>query len=295
MADPHLLMHSPSIDDNNVERTSQQEAPAVPIWTRRDDESARDRVRLLLLDELGLFRSSLGRFLGSEGGFEIAGECGTTAEALEILSRSKVNVVLLDFAVGPEHAEDFMSAAQQAGYQGRFLILAVSADVRKSAIVLKAGASGIFLKSESPERLVQAIKLVALGEIWMDQGVLHQLADQLISRYPQIEDRPPGQPLDDRERNVLRGILGGLSNRKIGNALEISESSVKNIVQRLFGKAGVKTRSQLVRVALEGPLGIASGYLPPQMRTRSACGPLKGSRTVASLPSTHKTDEQSSD
>src|SRR5712691_2702368 len=81
------------------------------------------------------------------------------------------------------------------------------------------------------------------------------LAEQLIERYSQFDDRGSTGVLDDRERNVLLGILGGLTNKKIGTNMGLSESSIKNIVQRLFGKAGVKTRSQLVRVALEGSLG----------------------------------------
>jgi DNA-binding CsgD family transcriptional regulator len=63
--------------------------------------------------------------------------------------------------------------------------------------------------------------------------------------------------LSERERRVLLGILSGLTNRRIGTNLGISESSVKNVVQRLFDKAGVKSRGQLVRAALEGSLGAA--------------------------------------
>ena len=81
------------------------------------------------------------------------------------------------------------------------------------------------------------------------------LAEQLADRYPQLQDPSVNGVLEERERNVLLGILGGLTNKKIGASMGLSESSVKNIVQRLFGRAGVKTRSQLVRVALEGSLG----------------------------------------
>jgi DNA-binding NarL/FixJ family response regulator len=226
-----------------------------------NEQTQDNRIRLVLLDELGLFRATLSRFLSSEPGFEVAGECGTPAEALEVLKRSTVEVVLLDFDVCTEEGRDFLSAARQAGYQGRFLIVAGALDVRKSAMALKHGASGIFPKSEEPERLVQAIKLVANGEVWVDQKVIRLLAEQLIDRYGQLEDQGPGKPLEERERRVLLGIVGGLSNRKIGDSLGLSESSIKNIVQRLFGKAGVKTRSQLVRVAFEGSLGAPSEFI----------------------------------
>jgi two-component system, NarL family, nitrate/nitrite response regulator NarL len=220
-----------------------------------NDQKQERRLRLVLLDDHGLFRACLGRLLASEADLEVSGECGTSAEALELLKTSAVDLVLLDFNFGTEHGTDFISAAREAGYQGRFLIVSGSPDLRNSAIALKLGASGIFVKSEAPERLIQAIRLVGNGGTWVDQGLIQRLAGQLIDRYSRLDDHKPSGPLEDRERTVLRGIMGGLTNRKIGDNIGLSESNVKNVVQRLFGRAGVKRRSQLVRAALEGSLG----------------------------------------
>jgi DNA-binding NarL/FixJ family response regulator len=219
-----------------------------------EKQTEQNRIRLVLIDEHGLFRASLGCLLASEPGFEVVGECGTSAEALEVLNRSGVDIILLDFDLGSEKASEFIATAREAGYEGRFLIVAGAPDARSSALALKLGASGIFLKSEAPDRLVQAIRLVAKGDVWVDQKVIQLLADQLVDRHPQPEDHGFDGPFGDRERKVLLGILGGLTNKKIGDNMGLSESSVKNLVQRLFTKAGVKTRSQLVRVALEGSL-----------------------------------------
>jgi len=172
-----------------------------------------------------------------------------------------MNVVLLDFDVGSEHGNDFISAARQAGYEGWFLIVAGSADLRNAAMALKRGASGIFLKSDTPDRLLQAIRVVGKGGNWVDQGILQRLADQSIDRYPLLEDHKSGPALEDRERNVLRGIVDGLTNRKIGLNMGLSESCIKNVVQHLFSKAGVNTRGQLVRVALEGWLDNPRGFI----------------------------------
>jgi DNA-binding NarL/FixJ family response regulator len=88
---------------------------------------------------------------------------------------------------------------------------------------------------------------VANGETWIDQRVIQLLAD----RYPQYEVRLRGN-LTDREQTVLAGVVDGFSNRKIGDQIGVSESSVKATLQQLFTKAGVRTRSQLVRIAMEG-------------------------------------------
>jgi DNA-binding NarL/FixJ family response regulator len=211
------------------------------------ERTQQSRIRLVLLDDHALFRASLGRLLASEPGFEVAGECGNCAEALGIMRHSSVDVVLLDFALGMERGDEFISAARRAGYRGRFLIVAGSADARDSAVALKLGASGVFSKSEAPDSLVQAIRLVANGQVWLDDRVI-----QLLSNH---YDQKSGGLLTYREQKVLLGILGGLTNKNIADDMGISESSVKGIVQQLFYRAGVRKRSQLVRVALEGSLG----------------------------------------
>jgi DNA-binding NarL/FixJ family response regulator len=225
-----------------------------------------DRIHLVLLDNHSLFRAGLARLLASESGFEVNGECGTPAEALEILNGSSVDVVLLDFDLGPEHANGFISAARKAGYQGRFLIVADAVDAERSAMALKLGASGVFLKSEAPERLTQAIRVVATGAAWVDQKIIQLLADQCL-RQPRRADQKSGKPLEGREQRVLLGILGGLTSKTIADGMGLSESSVKNILQGLFRKTGVRTRSQLVRLALEGSLGNVRQLVKRQGKT----------------------------
>lgn len=235
-----------------------------------NDRTQERQLRLVLLEDHGLLRACLSRVLTAEPDFEVAAECASSAEALETLSGSSVDVVLLDFNFGTEHGNDFISAARQSGYAGRFLIVAGAADARNSALSLKLGASGIFLKSESPERLVQAIRIVGNGGSWIDQKIIQRLAGQVIDRYPRLDVQRSsslsGGLMEDRERSVLQGIMGGLTNRKIGDNIGLSESNVKNVVQRLFGKAGVKRRSQLVRAVLEGSLDAAVGAVkqPPK-------------------------------
>jgi len=219
------------------------------------DPTNENRIRLILLDDHGLFRASLARLLACEGGFEVVCECSSSGEAMEILSKSPVDVILLDFDLGPEHANHFICASRKAGYQGQFLIFVGTTDAEISATALKLGASGIFLKSEAPERLVQAIKHVATGGVWVDQKIIQLVVDRCLDHPPPLADGKSGSTLGDREQQVLSGILSGLKNRDIAEGMGISESSVKNTLQGLFCKTGVRTRSQLVRMAVEGSLG----------------------------------------
>jgi DNA-binding NarL/FixJ family response regulator len=244
-------------------------------------QAREDRIRLVLLDDNGLFRASLARLLASEDGFEVIGEYGTAAEGTEILQSSPVDLVLLDFDLGAEDANHFISAARKAGYRGRFLIVAATADAESSAMALKVGASGIFLKSEAPERLVQAIRIIATGAVWVDTKIIHLLADQCLSQPPGSAPRNSGNSLEARERKVLLGILGGLTNRRIADGMGVSESSVKNVLQGLFGKTGVRTRSQLVRLALEGSLGNVLEFARRQRRPMEDEAPARSQKQSA--------------
>jgi len=207
-------------------------------------------IQLLLLDDHILFREGLSRLLASEPDFEMVGHCGTSAEALAMLRDHDVDIVLLDFDLGEDHGSQFISAARQAGYKGKFLMITAGMTATESSIALQLGASGIFLKHNSPVTLAKAIRLVASGEMWVDQRVIQLMADGVHHR----EDPGVRRLLTEREQQVLRGIFEGLTNKEIAAQIEVSEGAVKATLQQLFQKTRVRTRSQLVRIALEASL-----------------------------------------
>jgi DNA-binding NarL/FixJ family response regulator len=205
-------------------------------------------IRLLLVDDHVLFRQSLRRLLASEAGVEVVADCGTATEALDLLRRETVDIVLLDFDLGHDHGSHFIAASRRAGSTAKILMVTAGMTASESATALRLGASGIFLKQGSPGALVQAIRLVAGGAMWVDDQIVQQMAAQLDE-----QGTPHERPLlTEREQQVLQGVFEGLGNKEIGALLEASESAVKATLQQLFRKTGVRTRSQLVRVALEG-------------------------------------------
>jgi len=203
-----------------------------------------------LLDDHILFREGLSRLLASEPDFRMVGHCGTSAEALTLLRRQPVDVVLLDFDLGEDHGSQFISSSRQAGYAGRFLMITAGMTATESSIALQLGASGVFLKHNSPVMLARAIRMVAGGEMWVDQRVIQLMADGVHQR----EDQGVRRLLTEREQQVLRGIFEGLTNKEIAAQIGVSEGAVKATLQQLFQKTRVRTRSQLVRIALETSL-----------------------------------------
>jgi DNA-binding NarL/FixJ family response regulator len=210
-----------------------------------------ERIRLLLVDDHILFRDGLSRLLALEPDLEVVAGCGTVEEALGTLGRKAVDIVLLDYDLGEDCGSRFISSARRAGYAGKVLMVTAGMTAKESSTALHLGASGIFLKHNSPGTLAKAVRLIMGGEIWVDPKIIQLMAD----RVDQPEEERVSPLLTEREQQVLRGIFEGLTNKEIGAGLGVTDGAVKSTLQQLFQKTGVRTRSQLVRIALEGSLG----------------------------------------
>ena len=205
------------------------------------------KIRLLLVDDHSLFRESLSRLLDSEADFDVVASCASPEEALRQLASHRVDLLLLDYDLGEENGLSFVHRVRDAGYTGRIFIVTAGMTDAESVRAISLGVCGVFLKHSSPELLSEAIRKVMAGETWIDQRCIQSL----VRAVDQSEKREPRKQLTEREGAVLKGVFEGLSNKEIAASLDISEASVKSALQQLFLKTGVRTRSQLVRVALE--------------------------------------------
>jgi two-component system, NarL family, nitrate/nitrite response regulator NarL len=205
------------------------------------------KIRLLLVDDHALFREGLARLLASEPDFEVAVPCATGDEALRVLDSAKIDLILLDYDLDGETGARFLVRAVQRGFQGRVLVVTAGLSDIEVAEILRLGVTGIFLKHNPPVLLAKAIRKVMEGEVWLDQRYLKVLLKESRATVEETS----GRKLSGRELEVLRALLQGSANKEIAVSLRISESSVKATLQQLFLKTGVRTRSQLVRVALE--------------------------------------------
>jgi two-component system nitrate/nitrite response regulator NarL len=203
-------------------------------------------VRIMLVDDHALFREGMARLLAAEPGFEVVGNCDSTDEAYTLLRARAVDVVLLDFDFGARNCTHFVSAANEAGFRGRILLVTAGLNESQAAELIRHGIAGIFLKHNPPILLSQAIRRVVNGEVWFEQQFLRNVVVAASAPAPS-----KGESLTERERRVLSHVFEGLANKEIAERLGVSESSVKATLQMLFSKTGARTRSQLVRVALE--------------------------------------------
>ncbi len=206
-----------------------------------------EKVRVLILDDHTLFRESVARLLHAEHDFEVK-HCGSVQEALTIVTSWPPDVVLLDFDLGNEKGSSFLTKASAAGFEGKTLLLTAGVNELEAVDLIRQGISGIVLKHSSPAELSQSIREALAGKVWFEQGYLKRVMEKASA----AENAAPGtKTFTERERQVLSFVFAGLANKEIADKLNVSESSVKASLQQLFEKTGVRTRSQLVRVALE--------------------------------------------
>ena len=208
--------------------------------------AAAETLKLLLLEDHAMFRQALASVLGKEPDFKVVGQFGSSAEALAALGHSGATMVLLDAYLGRDRALDFVVESRKKGFKGQLLVVTAGVGGREAVQLIEAGVSGILHKHHSIDVLRAVIRQIAAGEVYLEQ--------QYVAPLCRSADRTRTQDwplLTDRDKVVLRHIFQGLSNREIGVRLQITESGVKSSLRQLFDKLGVRTRAQLVKIALE--------------------------------------------
>jgi two-component system nitrate/nitrite response regulator NarL len=203
-------------------------------------------INLLLVDDHAMFRQGLARVLEKEPGFKIVGQYASGSEALAVLRESEAAVVLLDVDLGSERALDFILQARKQGFEGRILVVTAGVSDQEALQLVQAGVAGIMHKHHSTDLLASTIRQVSGGEVYLEKDYMASLFRSVDRTKSQ--DRPR---LTERDKIVLRYIFQGLTNKDIGLRLQISESAVKSSLRILFDKLAVRTRAQLVKIALE--------------------------------------------
>ena len=214
-------------------------------------------LEVLLVDDHTLFRESLRRMLEAEPNLRVCGDFQTADAAMAAISGGlHFDVALIDYELTPgdrgQTGLDLLGRIRALDGRAKVLLVTAGMALPELTHAVRDLQAGIFLKTEPTAELLLAIQRTAAGERWISSGAsLSLFAAQ--DRTPEVR-RP--ESLAEREGMVLRGILEGLSNKEIGTRLEMTESAVKAVLQKLFEKAGVRSRSQLVRYAIEQQIDV---------------------------------------
>jgi two-component system, NarL family, response regulator DegU len=207
-------------------------------------------IRILLAEDQTLMRQGLRTILDLEDGFEVVGEAGDGQAAVDEALRLRPDVVLMDVQMpGMNGVEATARLADRL--PGTRVIILTTFDLDEYVFDgIKAGASGYLLKDTPAHDLLAAIRRVHAGESIVQPSIAARMIAEFTRRRDATQS-PQYEPLSDRERDVLRLLADGHSNREIGSRLHLAEGTVKNHVSTILDKLHAANRTQAARVARE--------------------------------------------
>jgi DNA-binding NarL/FixJ family response regulator len=227
-----------------------------------------DLIRILLVDDHAVLRAGLRALLEAEGGMEVVGEAGTGEDGVAMTERLWPDVVVMDLSmpgIGGLEATRRIAAAQPPpdadgaprAPRTRVLVLTMHGEEEHLLPVLEAGGSGYVNKTGADEELIEAIRTVARGDVFLYPNAAKLLLQGFRGKTARGGEDPV-EKLTDREREVLGHTAEGFSSTEIGKKLFISPKTVDTYRSRIMEKLGLHHRSELVRFALQ------QGLLKPE-------------------------------
>ena len=205
---------------------------------------------VLLVDDHAIVRTGLKAVLGSTRDIRVIGEASNGAEAILMSQRFKPHVVIMDLTMPGGDGVAATKALVALEGAPKVLVLTMHTEEEYLLPALKAGASGYLVKSSADRELVDAIRAVMRGEMYVQQNAGRVLARGFTAKDPAGEERARFEKLTERERDVLVLVARGYTAPEIGERLSISPKTVDTYKQRVNEKLGVAHRAEYVRIAM---------------------------------------------
>lgn len=200
-------------------------------------------IRLMLVDDHEVLRLGLRTLFSEAGDFEVIGEAGTVATAVEQGRRLKPNVVLMDVRLPDGSGVEACREIRTASPYTRVLFLTSFTDDDAVLGTILAGADGFLLKEVSGDELIRAARTVASGRSILDPGITQRVLSKVKS-LSASSGEGKREELAPQERRVLALVADGKTNKEIAAALDLSEKTVGNYLSNIFQKLHVTRRSQ---------------------------------------------------
>jgi two-component system, NarL family, response regulator DegU len=225
-------------------------------------EAKKMTTKIVIIDDHQLFREGVKRILDFEPSFEVVAEGDDGSQAVSLVEKHQPDVILMDINMPKLNGVEATRELIEMFPESKVIILSIHDDENYVSLALKTGATGYLLKEMDADALVEAVKVVADGGSYLHPRVTHNLVKEYRRlaigesseegvAFQQVEIRRPLHLLTRRECEVLQMLCDGKSNRGIGEALFISEKTVKNHVSNILQKMNVNDRTQAVVEAIK--------------------------------------------
>ena len=219
-----------------------------PIISDAPNVSYRQQTHILIVDDHPFVRQGIAQYINQEHDMQVTGEASDGHEALDLLSRDSFDLVISDIEMEGLNGLSFMRAMRDHHPDIPVVMLTMHDEIHYGMRSLQAGAQGYVMKSDDPDKLLQAIRSTRRGEPFYSKKVVRQC----IQTYPgNKRNKPLVENLSEREWDVYRWIGKGLRTREIASELHIQPKTVETYKSRIKEKMGFKSASELARHAIE--------------------------------------------
>jgi DNA-binding NarL/FixJ family response regulator len=208
-------------------------------------------IRVLIVDDHAVVRMGLKMFFDHQPDIEVVGEAADGSEGVAMARRLEPDVVLMDLLMPTMDGITAIGRIKAERPEIEIVTMTSFIEEEKVTAALEAGASGYVLKDAEAEEVASAVRAAYAGEVHLDPAVARLLAQRMRARKSPDE---PAEPLTDREKDVIRLLGQGMSNKEIGSALFITERTARTYVSNILGKLGLASRTQAALYAVEHKL-----------------------------------------
>ena len=214
----------------------------------------KDRVRVLIADDRPIFRAGVQGMLRDFPEIDIVGEAMTGREAVERSRRLKPDVILMDLNMPEMGGIAATRAIKEENPDRVVLALTISEAEEDIVEMVAAGASGYVLKDVDPASLARSIQDAHAGHFQLDDQLTRRVIVRLGSTLRRSR-RPLAEPLTERETQILRMVVQGMSNKAIANRLGLGEGTIKSHLRNIYRKLQVRTRAEAAAQAVQLDIG----------------------------------------
>ena len=207
-------------------------------------------VRVLIVDDHDIVRAGIRMLLDAQPDMAVVGEASDGKEAIEMAGSMKPDVVLMDISMPGTTGIEATRAIKKADSRIEIVGLTMHAEDRYFFQLLQAGASGYVVKGAAPRELLEAVRAASRGEAYIHPSLQRKLIGDYVSRTEGSGQASMLADLTERELEVLRLIVDGLTSREIAESLVISPNTVERHRQNIMSKLGLHNRAELVRYAI---------------------------------------------
>ena len=213
-------------------------------------------IRVAVADDQPLYRMGVIKLLEAEEDLAVVAEATNGMEAILAIERHQPDVLLLDLKMPVMDGLQALNEIGKRRLDARVIVM-ISNDERDKAVrAVRLGARGILFKDADPTLLPKSIRKVYAGEVWIDNPILSQALESLLTRpqAPQVPPETREMKLSGREMEVVRCVAMGLRNKEVADKLGVSEATVKNHLTSIYTKLGVGDRLELILYAIHNKL-----------------------------------------